>query len=72
MEEASVETEILAPILRETVEKAISMGAGRSQTGPARRGDEDTKRKHLELLKSNPEWEKLYTFISRDIGRISE
>ena len=40
-----------------------------SQSGPAVRGDEETMKKHLELLKGHPEWEKLYTFVSRDIER---
>lgn len=40
------------PLLKETVAKAIDIGAKRSQTGPAKRGDHGTIDKHLELLES--------------------
>ena len=68
LDEQQIEQELLVPILKETFDKIIEMGAGNAQTGPARRGDLETMKKHLELLKTHPEWEKLYTFISRDIG----
>ena len=60
---------LLAPLLRETAGKIAEMGPANAQTGPALRNDRVTMQKHLELLKGYPEWEKLYTFISRDIGR---
>ena len=60
---------LLAPILKETAQKIAHMGPAGAQTGPALRNDQATMQKHLELLKGYPEWEKLYTFISRDIGR---
>ncbi len=58
---------LLDPILKETFSKLTDMGASASQTGPALREDSETMHKHLELLRKHPEWEKLYTFISRDI-----
>ena len=60
---------LLAPILRETFSKMADMGPESAQTGPAIRNDQVTIQKHLALLKAYPEWEKLYTFVSRDIGR---
>ena len=36
------------------------------------KGGRVDKSKHIELLKDHPEWEKLYTFISRDIERSRE
>jgi len=38
-----------------------------AQTGPALRGDTKSMKKHLELLRGEPELENLYTFVSRDI-----
>ena len=60
---------LLAPILRETFLKIEEMGPESAQTGPAIRNDRVTMSKHLELLKAYPEWEKLYTFVSRGIER---
>lgn len=60
---------LMEPIIRETFAKLKEMGPEAAQTGPASRGDNETIQKHLELLKKYPEWENLYTFISRDIRR---
>jgi predicted short-subunit dehydrogenase-like oxidoreductase (DUF2520 family) len=60
---------LLLPLLRETFGKIEEMGPARAQTGPAVRNDQQTMHVHLEWLKRYPEWEKLYTFISRDIER---
>jgi hypothetical protein len=63
---------MLDPLLKETYHKIGSMGARDAQTGPAMRKDQLTMERHRELLKSHPEWEKLYTFISREIQRSRE
>ncbi len=67
--EHDIDVELLDPILKETFSKITEIGAADSQTGPALRDDTETMQKHLDLLKKHPEWKKLYTFISRDIGR---
>jgi len=72
MEEANLDPGLLGPLLEETFHKLKEMDAGSAQTGPAVRGDQETINKHIELLKDHPEWEKLYTFISRDIERSRE
>ena len=46
----------------------LEAGPEVAQTGPALRGDKETMRKHLDLLGGHLEWEKIYTFVSRDIG----
>jgi len=69
LHEQGLDQKLLDPILEETISKIRTMGAKGAQTGPALRNDLDTMQKHVELLKHHPEWEKLYTFISRDIGR---
>ena len=60
---------LLDPLLEETFLKLKEMDPGAAQTGPALRGDKLSMEKHIDLLKDHPEWEKLYTFISRDIHR---
>jgi len=67
-----VDPEVLLPLLQETLEKIKAVGPASGQTGPAIRGDRETMDKHTELLRDHPEWEKLYTFISRDIQRSRE
>lgn len=69
LDEQQLDKQLLNPILEETVRKILSLGARDAQTGPALRNDKETMEKHRDLLKAHPEWEKLYTFISRDIGR---
>jgi predicted short-subunit dehydrogenase-like oxidoreductase (DUF2520 family) len=64
-----IEPDVLNPLLEETLAKILSLGPEKGQTGPAVRGDRLTMNKHIELLKGHPEWEKLYTFISREIER---
>jgi len=58
---------LLDPLLDETWAKFRAMGARQAQTGPALRGDRETMEKHLELLKVEPGWQKIYTFISQNI-----
>ena len=60
---------ILDPMVEETFKKIKALGTVKGRTGPAARGDTGTMNKHIELLKGHPEWEKIYTFISRDIER---
>jgi len=61
--------QLLLPLLKETFLKLEEMDPASAQTGPAIRSDEETLEKHTEILKAHPEWQKLYTFISRDIAR---
>jgi predicted short-subunit dehydrogenase-like oxidoreductase (DUF2520 family) len=69
LKQQKMDPSLLDPLLRETFSKMMEMGPENAQTGPAARMDHETIQKHLEWIKSHPEWEKLYTFISRDIMR---
>ena len=70
--EQKLDPGLLDSLTEETFGKIREMGTEEGRTGPAIRGDHETIRKHIELLKDHPEWEKLYTFISRDIERSRE
>jgi len=72
LEAARCNPSMLGPLLEETFQKLKDLDAQGAQTGPAIRGDRETMNKHRELLKDHPEWEKLYTFISREIERSRE
>lgn len=63
--EAGCSLEVFAPLLRETLAKAMECGAGVSQTGPAARGDVHTMEKHLQRLEGAQA--DIYKIISQDI-----
>ena len=72
LSDQKIDPGLLDPLLQETFDKIMETGTEKGRTGPAVRGDQETIKKHIELLKGHPEWEKLYTFISRDIERSRE
>lgn len=59
--------EVLEPLIRETLNKAMEMGPENSQTGPAVRNDLVTVRKHLDKLSFSPELQQLYRLITDSI-----
>jgi predicted short-subunit dehydrogenase-like oxidoreductase (DUF2520 family) len=59
--------EILAPLINETIAKALDSGPENSQTGPAVRHDNNTIEKHLELLSFSPELQKIYKDMTQSI-----
>jgi len=63
-----VSFDILAPLIRETIEKALQDSPTRSQTGPARRGDQQTIEHHLNLLAHSSKLQNLYSFVSNAIA----
>ena len=64
---AGVPFEVLIPLINETISKAIAIGPENSQTGPAVRHDENTIKKHLELLSFSPELQQVYKEITGSI-----
>lgn len=63
--EAGCSLEVFAPLLRETLAKAMECGADVSQTGPAVRGDVHTMEKHMQRL--NGLRSDIYKIMSQDI-----
>ncbi len=60
-------SQLLGPILEETVHKALALGAQPAQTGPARRGDAATIQRHLQFLEQFPQWREIYQVLSNHI-----
>jgi len=58
---------LLAPLIRETMEKALAIGPSKAQTGPAVRQDELTLKKHMDMLKDFPGHQALYKLVSDSI-----
>lgn len=59
--------QLLAPLVIETVQKAMEMGPERALTGPARRGDVDTLEAHMQLLQGHEGLQAMYRFLSQKI-----
>jgi predicted short-subunit dehydrogenase-like oxidoreductase (DUF2520 family) len=60
--------EILKPLILETAFKLVDSDAKSAQTGPAKRGDEKTMKRHLEMLKGEADLAKLYKKLSKQIA----
>lgn len=67
METYDLPFEMLHPLMEETLAKALQDTPSRMQTGPAVRGDADTMRRHLDLLKEDPALQKVYLLLSESI-----
>jgi predicted short-subunit dehydrogenase-like oxidoreductase (DUF2520 family) len=67
LERQGLEFELLHPLIRETARKATAMPPSEAQTGPARRGDAETIRKHLQLLGQGSKNADIYRLISESI-----
>jgi predicted short-subunit dehydrogenase-like oxidoreductase (DUF2520 family) len=58
---------LLKSLAESTVRNAFEAGPHKSQTGPARRGDLKTIRKHVTMLRTKPAAQRLYRIFSREI-----
>lgn len=69
LEHRSLKTDLLQPLLRETIRKASDHGARHVQTGPARRNDEATRDIHLAMLNEldDEHLSELYHYFWRSI-----
>ena len=59
--------DLLLPLISETVNKVKSTSPEDAQTGPAKRNDQKTMQKHLNLLQGNDNLQTLYKLISAEI-----
>jgi hypothetical protein len=59
----------LKPLIKEVFDKNLIDKAENNQTGPAKREDEFTMQKHMDLLKNDKEKQELYTLISSMITK---
>lgn len=67
LNEQNLDKEILKPLIRNSIEKALSLGGRAAQTGPAIRQDKKVMDKHLKLLEENLLLKKIYTLVSESI-----
>jgi predicted short-subunit dehydrogenase-like oxidoreductase (DUF2520 family) len=60
---------LLRPLIRSTAENVMHRSPAEVQTGPAKRGDEEILRAHIEILKDDPELKSIYELISSGIRK---
>ena len=65
--EAALPAELLAPLVRETVDKALANPPFAVQTGPAVRRDAPTLAAHEAALAAHPAWQALYAQLTASI-----
>jgi predicted short-subunit dehydrogenase-like oxidoreductase (DUF2520 family) len=65
--EASLPAALLAPLVRETVDKALANSPFTMQTGPAVRRDAPTLAAHEAALAEHPAWQALYAQLTASI-----
>lgn len=65
--EARLPADLLAPLVRETVDKALHNPPFRVQTGPAIRHDAATIAAHTAALAAHPRWQALYAQLTASI-----
>lgn len=59
--------EWLKPVIAETINKSLSIGPDKAQTGPARRGDLEILDTHLEFLQYDEAVAEIYRVVSQHI-----
>lgn len=62
-----VNTDLLLPLIKETIEKALEHDPRKVQTGPAVRGDNQVVENHLQRLSDLPAMQRLYRELSGSI-----
>jgi len=68
-----ISLDLFKPLLELTLQKSFSLGAKKSQTGPAKRGDLQTIANHKRLLESiHPDFLPVYQLFSEKIKSIFE
>ncbi len=67
VEQEQISFDLLKPLIWETVCKIENRHPKEMQTGPARRGDLKTLKKHIKYLKKFPKYAQLYDLLTKSI-----
>jgi predicted short-subunit dehydrogenase-like oxidoreductase (DUF2520 family) len=63
----NIDFNLLLPLIKETAERLEEIPPSQSQTGPAIRNDKATIEKHLAMLQSYPQLQKIYALLTESI-----
>lgn len=66
-DEKSLDFDILKPLILETAKKVMHLSPYMAQTGPAKRRDSKTIKKHLTLLENHPNFQDIYKVLTQSI-----
>lgn len=64
--------ELLKPLIRETAEKVTKLHPLEAQTGPAKRNDQTIINAQLKMLHGQPDYQKLYSFVTESIFQLQQ
>jgi predicted short-subunit dehydrogenase-like oxidoreductase (DUF2520 family) len=70
LEKENLSFDLIRPLIQETADKAMLNLPSQVQTGPAKRNDHLIIDKHIELLQSQAQWQKIYQLVSQDIVKM--
>ncbi|NEM96591.1 Rossmann-like and DUF2520 domain-containing protein [Pontibacter burrus] len=65
--QAGLPSDLLQPLINETISKAAAHHPFTVQTGPAVRNDQNVIHEHLQLLRDSPELQEIYRQLTRSI-----
>ena len=63
---------LLKPLIRETAEKINTLHPLEAQTGPAKRNDQSIINAQLKMLHDQPEYQKIYSFVTESIFQLQQ
>jgi uncharacterized protein YecE (DUF72 family) len=66
-DEKSLDFDLLKPLIQETAKKVQTLSPYMAQTGPAKRKDKKTIKKHLKLLQEQPKFQDIYRMLTESI-----
>jgi len=72
LKEHKLSFDLLRPLILETAQKVQQQVPKTVQTGPAQRDDMETIQRHLQFLRKNPDWLKIYQQLTKEITRNKE
>lgn len=72
LEQSGFGLEMLKPLIKETAARIDSASPIKLQTGPAQREDFEIIKKHIEMLKNNPDLKDIYEKLTRNIIRMKK
>ena len=67
LSEYKLDSDLLKPLIAETITKALAIGPEEAQTGPARRGDLELLDNHYAFLEEDEEVAEIYKLVSQHI-----
>lgn len=67
LERSKIDFELLKPLIAETLNKSLTLGPEKSQTGPAKRGDLEILDQHVSFLEGDEAIAEIYKIVSQHI-----